>query len=113
MRRYPILAALLVAIAIPATGLGSAASAVASPSSHSTRLVAFHFGGHRSFGGGGFLGGRRRSTHHVLRHVVHALAFAYVLHLLFSHGGVSILFWLIVIAVVLHLFRRRRRTRYA
>ncbi len=114
MRCYPILAALLIAIAIPVTGMGDTASAVASrSSSHSTQLVAFHFGGHRSFGRGGFLVGRRRSSHHVLRHVAHALAFAYVLHLLFSHGGISILLWLIVIALIVHLLRRRRRARYS
>ncbi len=112
MRRYPILAALLIAMAFPTAGLVSATSAAASPSAHST-LVAFHSGGRRSFGGAGFFGNRRRSSHHVLRHVAHALAFAYVLHLLFSHGGISILLWLIVIGLVLHLLHRRRRTRYS
>ncbi|MEA2145766.1 MAG: hypothetical protein QOG59_1353 [Solirubrobacteraceae bacterium] len=112
MRPYLILA-VLIATAIPAIGLARPADAAATPSSfHSPRLVAFHFRGHRSIGGGGFLGGRRRSSHPVLRRVAHTLAFAYLLHLLFSHGGVSILLWLIVIALVVHLLRRRRRARY-
>jgi hypothetical protein len=112
---YGLLTAAVIAIAIPTIGLARPSIAVASPSSsHSARFVAFHFGARRSFGGGGgFLGGRSRSSHPVLRHVAHTLAFAYVLHLLFSHGGVSILLWLIVIAVIVHLVRRRRRTRYS
>ena len=36
----------------------------------------------------------------------------YILHLFFSHGGLSILLWVIIIALVLSLVRRRRR-RYA
>ena len=113
MRPYPILA-VLVALAIAAIGLARPAYVAADASSvHSARLAAFHFGGHRSIGGGGLFGARRRSSHPVLRHVAHTLAFAYVLHLLFSHGGVSILLWLIVIALVVHLLRRRRaRYRY-
>lgn len=111
MRSYPILAALVVLV-LAVTSPGGAALAPAAPaSSHSTQLVSFHFGGRRSFGGGGFLGRGRGSSHHFLRHVGRTLALAYVLHLLFSHGGSSILIWLIVIAVVVHLLRRRRRRR--
>lgn len=62
--------------------------------------------GRRRVGFGG-LGSRR--SHGVVRRVVHALAFAYLLHLLFSHGGVSLLLWLLVIGMVVHLLRRRRR----
>jgi hypothetical protein len=47
-------------MAIPATAVGSGTSVTVRPvSSHSTRLVAFRFGGRRSFGAGGFLADRR------------------------------------------------------
>jgi cell division protein FtsW (lipid II flippase) len=51
----------------------------------------------------------------MFRRIARALAFAYVLHLLFSHGGISLLIWLIVIGLLIHMFRRRRRRpdRYA
>jgi len=120
MRRYPIVAVILIALAFPAIGLGSFAH-TASPSPPSrVQLVAFrgHFGGghlglgRRSFGASGGLLGRGRS-HHLLRRIVHVLAFSYLLHLLFSHGGLSIIFWLIVIGLVVHFVRRRRRRRYA
>jgi hypothetical protein len=39
------------------------------------------------------------------------LAFAYVLHLLFAHGGISLLIWLVVIGLLIRLFRRGRRRR--
>ena len=111
---------LLVAIVVPAIGLASSSSTVGSPSvSSATRLVAFrgHFGGShvgitgRRSGGGGLFGGRGGRSHHLLRHVAHALIFASILHLLFGHGGLSILFWLLVIGIVWHLIRRRRRRR--
>jgi len=43
------------------------------------------------------------------------LVFAYLLHLFFSHGGISILIWLLVIGLMVHFVRRgrRRRARYA
>jgi vacuolar-type H+-ATPase subunit I/STV1 len=118
VRRLLLLGVLLLGV------LGPAASSQASSSGHAAaaisrpQLVAFHgfhFGGggfgRRGFGFGGF--GHRRSTH-ILRRVAHALLFAYLLHLFFSHGGLSILIWLMVIAFVVHLVRRgrRRRDRY-
>ncbi len=120
MRRYQITAAILIAIAVPAIGLSSSEHTPSPSPASRVQLVAFrgHFGGghfgfgRRSFGAGGGLFGRGRS-HHSLRRVVHVLAFSYLLHLLFSHGGVSIIFWLIVIGLVLHLLRRRRGRRYA
>lgn len=118
MRRLPILAVLVLAIAFPASGLAGATNSPTHYSSSRTQLLAFgghfgsgHFGlGGRSFGRGSGYFGRGRS-HHFLRHAVHALAFAYLLHLFFSHGGLSIIIWLIVIGLVVHLVRRRRRHR--
>jgi hypothetical protein len=125
MRRYPILAALLFTIAASAIGPSAEASAAAhSPAFSTTRPVAFrgHFGGggRRFFGGArnssrgrNLLAGRRGGTHGLLRRIARALAFAYILHLIFSHGGVSILFWLVVVGLVVHFVRRRRRRSYA
>ena len=91
-------------------GPAAAASRSAAPAPQLLAFRGFHIGG-GSFGGrrvgsGGF--GRRRSSHTV-RRVVRALAFAYFLHLFFSHGGLSILLWLLVIAVIVHRVRRRSR----
>lgn len=116
MKRFAIVAALVMAISAPAVALyGSAQSGRASVSS-SPQLVAFR-GFHLHVGGGGAFGRHRvgfgafgrRGSHGLLRRVVHALAFAYLLHLFFSHGGLSLLLWLLVIGLVVHLFRRRRR----
>ncbi|MEO8969128.1 MAG: hypothetical protein ABI355_15930 [Solirubrobacteraceae bacterium] len=120
MRPFVISTALVLAISAPAVALyGSAPGAPASVSS-APRLVAFrgfhlHLGGGEAFGRHrvGFGGFGRRGSHGVLRRVVHALAFAYLLHLFFSHGGLSFLLWLLVIGLVVHLFRRRRRRRYS
>lgn len=111
MRRYSLLAAVLVSLAVPTAGLAVPAGAALRPSaSGATELAAFHFGGgsRRGFGGGGLFrrGGRSR---HILRRIAHTLAIAYVLHLLFSHGGLSILIWIVVIGLVVYVFRRRRR----
>lgn len=112
--------ALVVAISVPTVALyGSAPVGRASVSS-APQLVAFrgfhlHLGGGGAFGQHrvGFGGLGRRGSRGVLRRVVHALAFAYFLHLFFSHGGLSLLLWLLVIGLVVHLFRRRRRRRYS
>ncbi len=119
MRRLVILTALLLSVLGPAATLESSASAAGGPASHAPELLAFRgfhlggggFGRHRS----GFGGRGRRGSSHVLRRVAHALVFAYLLHLLFSNGGISILIWLLVIGLVVHFVRRgrRRRTRYA
>ncbi len=92
-------------------------------SSSGPRLIAFraHFGGgfgRRSVFGGGFgrrrgvFGSRRGRSRGFLHNVARFLAFSFLLHLFFSHGGLSILLWLIVIGLVVHFVRRRRR-RYA
>jgi uncharacterized membrane protein len=117
MRRLVILAALLVGALAPAAALHSSAISRDASASHAPQLVAFrgHFGGFH-LGGGGFGRPRagygrlgRRGSHRVVRRVVHGLAFAYFLHLFFGSGGVSLLFWLLVIGLVVHMLRRRRR----
>jgi hypothetical protein len=122
MRRLGLILVLLVTIAAPVVTIGSAGNASPRPDP-AVRLLAFrgHFGGFHLGGGYGRprLGfgpfGRRSSSRGIFRRIARALAFAYLLHLLFSHGGLSILIWLIVIGLVIHMFRRRRRRpdRYA
>jgi hypothetical protein len=110
-----IVVALVLALALPASGaVGGARAGAPTPSLQRAQPAAFHFGTRRRSFGGGLLRSRRR-THPVLRHVVHALAFAYLLHLFFTHGGLSVLLWLVIIGLVVHLMRRRRRgrTRYS
>jgi hypothetical protein len=115
MRRYPVLIALVFTIAAPVMS-SSAPAAAYPPASSKTQFIAFRglFGGARSSSRGRtFLGGRRGRSHGLLRSIARALALAYILHLLFGHGGMGILIWLIVIGLVVHLVRRRRRQRYA
>jgi fatty acid desaturase len=117
MRRLSALLALLAFLAPVATAAAGAGPAAAS-SPEILAFRGFHLGGgsfgrSRSFGGYGYrrrgfgLFGRRR--HGFLRTVARYLAFAYLAHLFFSHGGVSILLWLLIIGLVVHLLRRRRR----
>jgi hypothetical protein len=104
--------ALLVALLLALSGVAATAT---TPSAHAAvpmRLLAFR--GH--FGGGGFSFGRRRgvgvfgrSRHPFLRHVGRVLFFTWLAHLFFSSGAGSLLLWIVVIALVAHLFRRRRR----
>ncbi len=108
-----ILGTLLLGVLVPAAAIQSSSSAHAAAASSRPQLVAFrgfHLGGggfgRRGFGVGGF--GHRRSSH-LLRRVAHALVFAYILHLFFSHGGLSILLWLLIIGLIVHFVRRRRR----
>jgi hypothetical protein len=70
----------------------------------------FHFGRSRSRGYG--FGYRSRPRHSFLRRVVKTAIWLYVLHLFFTHGGLSILLWIVIIGLVIMLVRRRRR-RYA
>lgn len=116
MKHFVIIAALIMAILAPAVALHSSAPSERASASSAPQLVAFrgfhlHLGGGGAFGRHrvGFGGLGRRGSHGVLRRVVHALAFAYFLHLFFSHGGLSLLLWLLVIGLVVHIFRRRRR----
>jgi hypothetical protein len=112
-----VLVALLVCFNGPAATSSPASAQVAASSSKSMRLTAFR--GH--FGGGGFGFGRRRGVgafgtrgrHPILRRIGHALFFAWLLHLFFSSGAASLVLWVLIIALVVHLFRRGRRRRYA
>lgn len=119
MRRLvPVTLVVLLAGVVPAAASASAPTAPApliAPHPAPT-LVGFRshlgFGRSRSpgYGFGGFSG--RRSRHPVLRRVVKTAIWLYVLHLFFSHGGLSILLWIVIIGLVMSLLRRRRR-RYA
>jgi hypothetical protein len=123
MRRLLLLGPLLAVLAgpaPPALAHGSAAPALARPSAVVPTVAAFRsrFGGgfgrsrysspRSTWRGRGAFGGRTRSRG-LLRRIVRALAIAYVLHLFFSHGGLSFLLWVIVIALVVRLVHRRRR----
>jgi hypothetical protein len=119
MRHLAILA-LLASLATAAALLPDPASA-GSTVSRSPRLLAFgghlagrHLGGRPRLGQprvgfGGFA--RRGSSRSLLHRIAHALAFAYILYLAFSHGGISIIVWLLLIGLVVQLVRRRRAPR--
>jgi hypothetical protein len=118
--RFPLLVTVLAVLAMAAPA-AAAASTPAAPASLATphavgTLVAFrsHFGLGRSRSRGYGFGGvsRRSSRHPLLRRVVKTAIWLYVLHLFFSHGGLSILLWIVIIGLVVSLLRRRRR-RYA
>jgi uncharacterized membrane protein len=113
----------LGAVVVIGALLGTAA--VAPPRARTSKpntvqLAAFHsrFGGSR-FGGGGFFSRRRSygygyrgryySRPSLFHRIARALAFAYILHLLFTNGAFSVLLWIVVIAIFSHLFRRRPR----
>jgi hypothetical protein len=70
----------------------------------------FRFGRSR-YPGYGF-GYRTRSRPSLLHRAVKTAIWLYVLHLFFTHGGVSILLWIVIIGLVMSLVRRRR-SRYA
>jgi hypothetical protein len=118
--RLAVLVSVVAMLAIGAPA-AAAASAPAAPASLAApgpgrMLVAFrsHFGftrpRSRGYGFGGV--GRRSSRHPLLRRVVKTAIWLYILHLFFSHGGLSILLWIVIIGLVVSLLRRRRR-RYA
>ncbi len=120
MRRFTILTALLAGFVATAVALPDSVPAASARASSAPQLLAFrgHFGGFHLGGGGfgrrgvGFAAfGRRSSSRGLLHRIARALAFAYLLHLFFSHGGLSILLWVLVIGLVVHLVRRRRRPR--
>jgi hypothetical protein len=123
MRRLLLLSPLLAVLAgpvAPAGAVGRPAPALTRPSAVVPTLAAFRsrFGG--GFGrsrysspryssrGRGVFGGRARSRG-LLHRIARALAFAYILHLFFSHGGLSFLLWIVVIALVVRFVHRRRR----
>ena len=115
--RLPVLVTIVavLAMAAPAAAVASAPAAptsLAAPPPMRT-LVAFrsHFGFTRPRSRGYGFGGlsRRTSRHPFLRRVVKTAIWLYVLHLFFSHGGLSILLWIVIIGLVFSLLRRRRR----
>ncbi len=63
--------------------------------------------GSRSRYGYGYGYGRRSPS--LLHRAVKTAIWLYVLHLFFTHGGLSILLWIIIIGFVASLTRRRRR----
>jgi hypothetical protein len=69
----------------------------------------FHFGGSRSrgYGFGGL--GRGHPRRSLLHRAVRTAIWLYVVHLFFTHGGLSIVLWLMIIGLVIALIRRRRR----
>ena len=74
----------------------------------------FGFGSRSRFGFGsrsryGYGYGYGRRSHSLLHRVVKTAIWLYILHLFFTHGGLSILLWIIIIGLVLSLVRRRRR----
>jgi hypothetical protein len=134
MHRVLILLPLLLALAGPAAVSASSAPAVVRTASagtstgHASAQFARFGGGSRGlFGGssrsrgGGLFGGSRRRglfgnrgrSRGLFSRIARALAFAYILHLLFSHGGLSILVWIGLIALIVSFTRRRRRRRMA
>jgi hypothetical protein len=123
MRRLALLVTVLAVLAAPLALLGAgtgAPSAVSAPRSQPVLLAfrGFHLGGGgfstRRYGSGGFFSRRRSSSglfgrRGFFHRLVRAAVIAYFLHLFFTHGGLSIILWLIIIGLVVMLFRRRRR----
>jgi len=125
MRRRALIPIMLLAVSLPgAMSASASASPTVSPPTRTMHLVAFRsrfgggglFGRTRSYGYGSRYGGyssryyRRPS---LLHRVARALAFAYILHLLFTNGAFSLLLWVLIIALFARLFRRRRVRRYS
>jgi Flp pilus assembly protein TadB len=99
------------AAATTARGVAPAAS-VARPAPVFAAFRSFGFGSRSRFGFGsrrryGYGYGRRSPS--LLHRVVKTAIWLYILHLFFTHGGLSILLWIIIIGFVLSLVRRRRR----
>jgi hypothetical protein len=118
--RVPVLVAVVAVLAMAApaaavTSTPAATASLAAPHTIPTPVVfRSYFGLGRSRSRGyGFGGATRRSSRHpLLRRVAKTAIWLYVLHLFFSHGGLSILLWIVIIGLVVSLLRRRRR-RYA
>jgi hypothetical protein len=117
MPRAALAVALAIALALAAAGSAAATVPPGRPSLTGTRSAPvrvalhsrFHFGSSRSRGYG--FGGLRRARprHSLLHRAVKTAIWLYVLHLFFTHGGLSVLLWIVVIALVVSLVRRRRR----
>lgn len=135
MRRVLVLLPLLLSLAGPAAVSASSAPArvrtvtagASTDLASSARFARFGGGGSRGFfggssrsRGGGLFGGRRRGvfgnrgrSRGLFSRIARALAFAYIFHLLFTHGGLSIVVWIGLIALIVSFTRRRRRRRMA
>lgn len=119
MPRAVLIVVLASVLAVASAGQAAGAVAGARPAGNAPHsrpaLVAFrgsfHLGGYRSRGYGyGFGGyGRSRPRSSLLRRAVKTAIGLYILHLFFSHGGLSVLLWIVIIGFVLSLLRRRRR----
>jgi hypothetical protein len=79
-------------------------------------LAAFRFGfgsrsryGYRYGGRYGYGYGYGRRSPSLLHRVVKTAIWLYILHLFFTHGGLSIVLWIIIIGFALSLVRRHRR----
>ena len=122
MRRLALIFAVLTALAAPVALVEAGAGAPPTQRSQPVLLAfrggGFHLGGggfsSRRYGSGGFFSRRRSSSglfgrsgffHRLVRYA----AIAYFLHLFFTHGGLSIILWLIIIGLVVMLVHRRRR----
>ena len=112
MRHVTLLAALLASILAPQAARRARPPLRRRSGAAAPQLLAFR-GFHFSGGGGfgrrrvGFGGYGRRGFSHTIAPCRAALAFVYFLHLFFTHGGVSIVLWLLVIGLIVHLLRRR------
>ena len=117
--RLPTLGALAaIGVVLGIVAVGPAPRTTSKP--NTVQLAAFHgrFGGSR-FGGGNLFSrrrpygygyrGRYYSRPSLFHRIARALAFAYILHLLFTNGVFSFLLWILVITMIAHLFRRRAR----
>ena len=112
-----LIAIVFTLLALGVVGVTSASAPTAATTSAPPKPLLLAFRGH-SFGGGGLFGGRRSSyggyprfryRHPFLHRVGRTLFWAYVLHLFFSSGAASLVIWIILIALVVHLVGRRRR----
>lgn len=112
--------ALTIALAFT---LALAPAAVAAPRAPSPRpvlvaarpgptIVAFHLLRLRPSRRYSYGYGYRQPRHSLLHRAIRTAAWLYVLHLFFTHGGLSVLLWIVLIGLVLSLLRRRRG-RYA
>jgi hypothetical protein len=120
MRRLALICGVLACLTAPVALVEAGAGTPSAPRSQPVLLAfrGFHLGGGgfstRRYGSGGFFGRRRSSSGLFGRtgffhRLVRAAVIVYFLHLFFSHGGLSIILWLIIIGLVVMLFRRRRR----
>jgi uncharacterized membrane protein len=120
LRRWLRTLGALAAIGVVLGTVADAPAPARTTKPNTVQFAAFHsrFGGSR-FGGASLFSRRRAygygyrgryySRPSLLHRVARALAFAYILHLLFTNGAFSIVLWILVIAIVSHLFRRRAR----